>query len=1149
MRGNKSNLIYLIKNAFIVLFFAIIFYGFYAYSIPKTNASFLERIPFSATMLDSNGSPIADSNYQVIFRFYAAATGGSSLWEETQTVTTEGGKFEILLGSITALASLNLDQTLFISIQVESDSEMAPRKQVGATPQALMAKKATGLVASDGGAIEAVGSLHVSLGLHIEGDATFEGNLIFGNGAQILQSGSGLSLSSSLLPNTSGLDLGSQSQNWSNVYAGTIDLKEIVAPTAMSGYGRLYTDATDHTLHFINTYGTDTSILSTGSSLKVQELVKDFTAESGENIAIGNLVSYINGKVRKGANVDFATSNVFNAFGTVNVSAVALSTDKIAVSYSDLGNSNYGTTIIGTISGTTVSWGAASVFESASTYDATNITPLNISSVALSSSKIAISYTDVGNSNFGTTIIGDVSGTNISWGSASVFASASTNFISTAQLSSDKIAISYSNIDNSDYGTSIIATIAGNVLTFGTPSVFESAATSYISSIPLSSDKIAISYSDSGNSDYGTSIIGTITGSSFSFGTAVVFESAMTVNISSAALSVDKIAISYSDFGNNEYGTAIIGSITGNVPTFGTASVYRLYSTYDVLNSFIANSSVVAISSNKIVINYQDHGNSKYGYSVIGDISGLSITWSNPNIFENMRSEFISAVVLSPNKLFVGYQDAGNSNIGTFTIGNLTPYVGVSKNACIAGQICNIAIKGVVSGLSSLSTGAVYYAGANGVLTIVPYPNRVGTAVSTTEILLDGKWDSGDMMVSDLIFNNSFRLTEFQNSSGSQGIAMYDQNTKPILQLSESGKLALIGASVGTSYTEANAPSNGLIVEGNVGIGMSLPTAKLHVTGSTGTVGIELSSNESVAGNNIMVLRSDITTDENAVFRVQADGAVYADGAFTGGGADYAEYFANEEVIAPTMLVGLNKASGKVRKYQAGDKIIGVVSNTAGFIGNSTDAIEKDPAYTLVALMGQVSVDPSQVNTIDGTVYTLDGIQIGHSLLGNKVLIDVIAPNVKIDKLMMSFDQDGALVLGAGSKLYSKTDGLLVLEGSLEILKNLYVKGKIITPAGDIQYLTADSIIASSSNKIKVAGKDEAVILTGEQIEAGEDGQNLIIQGSDDTNTVALQNYSVLESSKIKLGAESRTIGKGDILTLTYDLADGFWYEVSFADN
>jgi hypothetical protein len=48
------------------------------------------------------GLPKPDGSYSITFRVLDAATGGTNLWEETQTVTVENGLFTVLLGETTA---------------------------------------------------------------------------------------------------------------------------------------------------------------------------------------------------------------------------------------------------------------------------------------------------------------------------------------------------------------------------------------------------------------------------------------------------------------------------------------------------------------------------------------------------------------------------------------------------------------------------------------------------------------------------------------------------------------------------------------------------------------------------------------------------------------------------------------------------------------------------------------------------------------------------------------------------------------------------------------------------------------------------------------------------------------------------------------
>ena len=55
--------------------------------------------------------------------------------------------------------------------------------------------------------------------------------------------------------------------------------------------------------------------------------------------------------------------------------------------------------------------------------------------------------------------------------------------------------------------------------------------------------------------------------------------------------------------------------------------------------------------------------------------------------------------------------------------------------------------------------------------------------------------------------------------------------TASVIEGAVSANSSIIGSS--TTYTSASAPTDGLLVEGNVGIGVTTPQHKLHVDGST----------------------------------------------------------------------------------------------------------------------------------------------------------------------------------------------------------------------------------------------------------------------------------------------------------------------------
>jgi hypothetical protein len=411
---------------------------------------------------------------------------------------------------------------------------------------------------------------------------------------------------------------------------------------------------------------------------------------------------------------------------------------KVVIAYRDQGNSNYGTAIIGTVSGASISFGTAVVFESAASaeisvaYDSTN-------------SKAVIFYQDGGNSFSGTAIVGTVSGTSISFGAATVFKSGSTTYIaSTYDSTNNKLVIAYTDNVNSYYGTAIVGTISGTSISFGASVVFRSANVGGKSiTYDFTNNKVILAYSDSGNSNFGTAVVGTVSGTSISFGTAVVFESAYTLNISTTYDSTNnKIVIAYRSLGAVDYGTAIVGTVSGTSISFGTAVVFEsaittyISATYDSIN-------------NKTAIAYTDIDNSGFGTAIVGTISGTSISFGTPVVFESASTTYSSLTYdLINDKFVIAYTDVGNSDFGTAVTLSLTGttltsenYIGVSNDAYTNGQTATIQLAGAVDDAQSgLTAGRSYYVQSDGTLSETPDTPSVfaGTAVSSTKLIIKG---------------------------------------------------------------------------------------------------------------------------------------------------------------------------------------------------------------------------------------------------------------------------------------------------------------------------------------------------------------------------------------------------------------------------
>lgn len=111
-------------------------------SAPVTTST--GTIAYQGRLADSASSPLTGT-YNMIFRLYNAASGGTPLWEEQwigpNAVQVSDGLFNIMLGSLTLIpqAVIADHDQLFLGITVGTDDEMVPRVQLGSVPFAVQA--------------------------------------------------------------------------------------------------------------------------------------------------------------------------------------------------------------------------------------------------------------------------------------------------------------------------------------------------------------------------------------------------------------------------------------------------------------------------------------------------------------------------------------------------------------------------------------------------------------------------------------------------------------------------------------------------------------------------------------------------------------------------------------------------------------------------------------------------------------------------------------------------------------------------------------------------------------------------------------------------------------------------------------------------
>ena len=258
------------------------------------------------------------------------------------------------------------------------------------------------------------------------------------------------------------------------------------------------------------------------------------------------------------------------------VSIVSAGVGTCVIVYEDEGNSGYGTAVVATVNGsvdvtTSITYGTPVIFESAE-IEAPSVTTIYDS--AASAWRIIIVYRDKGNSNYGTSRVGTVSGTTRTFGSAQVFGAWDTDSPKASGAGTGKVAISYTAVANTTCSV-IVGTLSGTTMTYGFPATFGPAAghgnTNDITTVP-NGNTLVISYRDLSNSNHLTAIAGTVSGTTVTLGSPVVFYATNTTNtpaIANWSYPYNKFVVAWKN--SSEGGTAIAGTLSGTTISFGTA--------------------------------------------------------------------------------------------------------------------------------------------------------------------------------------------------------------------------------------------------------------------------------------------------------------------------------------------------------------------------------------------------------------------------------------------------------------------------------------------------------------------------------------------------------------------------------------------------
>lgn len=355
---------------------------------------------------------------------------------------------------------------------------------------------------------------------------------------------------------------------------------------------------------------------------------------------------------------------------------------------------------------------------------------------------------------------------------------------------------------------------------------------------------------------------------------------------------------------------------------------------------------------------------------------------------------------------------SGNVGVGTSTPG-ASLEVHSTGTSFPAGYNSNLRLAGQFPGfwLQDWSSNNGYMLGQDsGLLTFWPTSGTTVTnSVPTITLNQSGNVGIGTTTpTGPLHVVSSVPYLVADDSTGTTGfVALGGSNAVGHLMFDSSGSLSISSQPYGSRGTNSGETAR-LTIDGSgyVGIG-SAPIAGRMLTSydsaSGGIAGNFINAHNSFTGSSIVwaetyttqgtgwygyYLRSDVDGTPDVEFYVRGDGATFADGAYSGAGADYAEYVTPAPGTDPSdypkgSLLCLVTSDPDTYGYcdsQNDNHVLGAISTAPAVIGNSpalaTSSMPREETHILLAMLGRV---PLRVNLEGGD------IKIGDRLAASSV--------------------------------------------------------------------------------------------------------------------------------------------------------------------
>ena len=487
-------------------------------------------------------------------------------------------------------------------------------------------------------------------------------------------------------------------------------------------------------------------LLPTGGGQNAVDFVASGTLSSGQTVALkadGTVEAVAESLVPTA--IPAGSRSGFSSYDSyfINIAYDPHVSNTFIVAWQDSNKHNYGSCKVGTVSGTTISYGATYVFAS------TNSRHIKLAMDEITSGRLAIFFCDNNNGAIAKMVAGTRSGTTLSFGAVT---NTNTNTAVTQFYSmdikfhktiADRFLIAYPNANNGNQGViglyPVTGTSIGSAISF---TAFNSGSTRDLSiaADPITANSWVVVYNDASNGQYGTARSFTCDASNISMNSGeTVFLSSLVyqTDVDFDPFNANKFVVMYTDYNNSNSGACKVGTISGSSISFGSAITW--------LSGITATNNAIHFdpnTENRLGVQCLDGTGARVKFG-IGEVSGNSISFTiDTDVFgvtgysgadfdfDANRNSFFASTIN-------GSAVRGNAIVSNlaYSSTNNTDFIGITAEAIsdTATGAVNV-YGGINEAQSGLTIASDYYVQDDGSLSTTASSVKAGQAISATTI-------------------------------------------------------------------------------------------------------------------------------------------------------------------------------------------------------------------------------------------------------------------------------------------------------------------------------------------------------------------------------------------------------------------------------